>query len=1452
MSGRRNLHILAMLFAAMVVCEVCRPAAADTHYFGADALGWDYEQYYSTIQTGDVDGDGKAELLVRSASGMQTYKFNSAGNSWDLVVSDSPPWSDAAGWYHEKYYSTIQTGDADGDGKAELLVRSAIGMQTYKFNSAGNSWDLVASGNPDWSDAGGWDHEEYYSTIQTGDVDGDGKAELLARSASGMQTYAFDANSNLWVNLSAEARELTVLTYNAHLFEDSSLECICRCAETQDKCTWSKYQYDDGDKDGGRCYNCAAFVRSSNADIVAVQEVWAYSFREWWTSVLKTGNPNYPYTYFLDVSCNCHSALSKVDEDLPTCIFACALLHMEDDHDWRLNTLGNGLILLSKWPLQDFNFIRFPAYDCGDPGTECWADKGVITATAIIGGAKIRLGISHALTGPDDYKSNWGKNYVPEAITTFNLGGNAYIFALETGGQAYLRMFEDYTGVDKRTGKQVHGAGWKHQYKGDWRGGHEVVTSFELGGHPYLFGLDEGSQAHLVRVNDDPSTGWTRIFRGDWDPGCETVVPFEMQGHPYLFSIYGPNEARIVRINDDPFSGWSQVCSHTWDSGHNAVVGFQLQGHPWLFSIYGQNEAHIIRINDDPNTGWTTHVVGYPDDFSLVTTFDIDGQPHLLVRDGANQAIILRVDNNLSPQLTEVCSQSPWFPGTTDLGFVAVKSFTMNGHPYLFGIRDCCSQHPAPCGQPLPGEAYIRRINDDPATGWEDMFQLEDIKIIRDATIVDEEGPPAIMMGDFNIHASKYPIMDQLFRKAGAIDAYIEVHGTAEGGETIDLKNNKLARIFCEDKPETSYDDCDVSDPRVYPTEMSIDRIDYVYFKPSGGGMRLIPTDAYVIRNWKYGADNMDLSDHYPLVVKFRLETGCKVHIKGDSDCDGFVDFPDLALLCSSWLSGPGSGVWDRACDISDPGDDFIDMKDFEEFARQWRTVAVHNVTGDKAYASIQTAIDDANDGDEIEVAPGTYYEAINFKGKAVYLHSTDGPEVTTINASGLNASVVICTSGEEADTILEGFTLTGGNGTYISSYRYGGGMCNQNSSPTVNHCVFTSNTVNTDGGGMYNKGSSPTVTDSVFSKNTANRNGGGMHNALNSNPTVTRCTFTGNRALSPDYGGGGMVNNNACNPTVTDCIFSDNTANRYAGGMFNIDNCSPTLTNCTFSGNSASSNGGGMVNVTGSSPTLTNCTFSGNTAAVHAGAMENAYNSSPVMTDCTFIDNVARDGNGGGMWNFSNSSPTVTNCIFSYNNAGQSGGGMDSDNSSPTVTNCTFIDNQAKYGGGMDNYNNSAPTVTNCTFSRNNSSVGGGGVCNSTSSSPKVTNCSFSGNQADSYGGGMYSYNSNPTVTNCILWGNTAPTGPQIHGGSPTITYSDIQGGPGGTGNMNLDPLFVDAVGGNLRLSSGSPCIDKGSNAAVPAGITTDLGGNPRISDGDGNGTATVDMGAYEFGLEP
>jgi hypothetical protein len=134
-----------------------------------------------------------------------------------------------------------------------------------------------------------------------------------------------------------------------------------------------------------------------------------------------------------------------------------------------------------------------------------------------------------------------------------------------------------------------------------------------------------------------------------------------------------------------------------------------------------------------------------------------------------------------------------------------------------------------------------------------------------------------------------------------------------------------------------------------------------------------------------------------------------------------------------------------------------------------------------------------------------------------------------------------------------------------------------------------------------------------------------------------------------------------------------------------------------------------------------------------------------------------------------------------------------------------------------------------------------------------------FAENYAEVYGGGMFNrVSSNPPLVNSILWGNTAMTDTQIHNQEsslPVISTSDIQGcggsGPGwdlalgvdGGGNIDEDPRFVDAAGGDLRLRTGSPAVDVGDNSAV-AGVTTDLAGWARIING------TVDMGAYETPL--
>ena len=274
-------------------------------------------------------------------------------------------------------------------------------------------------------------------------------------------------------------------------------------------------------------------------------------------------------------------------------------------------------------------------------------------------------------------------------------------------------------------------------------------------------------------------------------------------------------------------------------------------------------------------------------------------------------------------------------------------------------------------------------------------------------------------------------------------------------------------------------------------------------------------------------------------------------------------------------------------------------------------------------YCSIQTAIDNAVDTDEIVVAPGTYFQPINFLGKAITLRSSDGPEVTTIDAIGfLFDSVLVIVSGEGSDTVLDGFTVTGGNqiGLDASAMRI------VNSSPTVINCTFSGNhstpMFNTNGG-------SPTVINCTFSDNQGLS--GGMFNVLFSSPTVINCTFSGNMGF-----GGGMINTTDCSPTVINCTFSGNTG-ICGGGMLNCDNSNPTVINCTFSGNTAES-GGAMQIEQGSSPTVINCTFGGNTAPF-GNAL--GFDFVPRPSAITMTNCILRDG-GDEIWNNDGSTVTI------------------------------------------------------------------------------------------------------------------------------------------------------------------------------------------------------------------
>jgi len=294
----------------------------------------------------------------------------------------------------------------------------------------------------------------------------------------------------------------------------------------------------------------------------------------------------------------------------------------------------------------------------------------------------------------------------------------------------------------------------------------------------------------------------------------------------------------------------------------------------------------------------------------------------------------------------------------------------------------------------------------------------------------------------------------------------------------------------------------------------------------------------------------------------------------------------------------------------------------------------------------------------------------------------------------------------------------------------------------------------------------------------------------------------------------------------------------RCGGGIYcdTVDDTN-TVANCTLTGNSAEHRGGGICMLS-SSLTVTNCTFSGNYAYLGGGMFN--WESTPTVTDCSFSGNTA-GGDGGGIRKEQYSSPTVANSTFTDNDSGARGGGMNNfDHSSPTVTDCIFRNNSAfYYGGGVYNYGYCLPTMTNCVFSSNTADTSGGGIYNDYFSRPALMNCTFCLNVADTHGGAVRCYDSSPTITNCILWGNV-PEEISLGGdhSTATVSYSDVRDGYSGEGNINADPLFVDTVGGDLRVQAGSPCIDAATWVGAPE---TDILGVTRPHG------AAVDMGAYE-----
>jgi hypothetical protein len=423
-------------------------------------------------------------------------------------------------------------------------------------------------------------------------------------------------------------------------------------------------------------------------------------------------------------------------------------------------------------------------------------------------------------------------------------------------------------------------------------------------------------------------------------------------------------------------------------------------------------------------------------------------------------------------------------------------------------------------------------------------------------------------------------------------------------------------------------------------------------------------------------------------------------------------------------------------------------------------------------FGTIQTGIDAANDGDTVVVAPGEYIvtKPISFRGKAITVRSEAGHDETIIRMGAAfnsnRGSVVIFEDNETVESVLDGFTISGGTGSRL---------------------VDPSKSVDSlAGGGIYFNASSGTVRNCAILQNKVENGGGGVF-----------CAYQ-------------------CSPILIDCVVAENSADEFGGGLLCWDNAAVSLTNCTIKSNSVtgttihiSGYGGGISCLESSSLTLTDCNISENWAGSGGGGIQ-CYKSLVTITNCAISENTG-GVIGGAIFCEQNASATLADCIISGNSARTWGGGIECYlNAYLTMTRCEVTSNRSQsQGGGVECSDHSSVTLTNCLIARNSAEAWGGGLsCDTAAAFMTVNNCTICGNTAGQTGGAVScGKTASATVINSILWGNTASTGSEIslvNGSTFGIIYSNVAGGRTGInvgggstlnwgdGNIDVDPLFV------------------------------------------------------------
>ena len=316
---------------------------------------------------------------------------------------------------------------------------------------------------------------------------------------------------------------------------------------------------------------------------------------------------------------------------------------------------------------------------------------------------------------------------------------------------------------------------------------------------------------------------------------------------------------------------------------------------------------------------------------------------------------------------------------------------------------------------------------------------------------------------------------------------------------------------------------------------------------------------------------------------------------------------------------------------------------------------------------------------------------------------------------------------------------------------------------------------------------------------------------------------------------------------TLQNGLSSFNTPGFGDGGGIWIRNSSPTIQNNAITNNRACEGVGIFVN--SGSPliqgnTISNNLQSGCSGGVGGGGISLLGGPAAQILNNVIERNVLTSADGGGISMFSAGSPTISGNIIRLN----------------TVSGIS----PCAEGGGISMVNQSDALIVNNVITGNSAGCGGGiywGVP-SGDRGPYVVNNTLAGNTAPQ-GSAIFAigFQSQALFINNIVVSSAASTALYCDGTyssvPPVVTFNDVfapsgtafggvcAGAQGSNGNISADPLFASQAAGDYHLLQGSPAIDAGTANQAPL---TDFDGTARPLDGNGDGTAAFDMGAYEF----